>query len=159
MNLYKVVPAYAVVASMVLAACTSDDSSGSASYGEEKYSRVLTKGNGDSPNASMVCKVYEQDGCVTLTMDLDLPLYSSDMKMKIETITGDPSVYRVDVEMTGITLDALEETCSSITESLAALGGSTNCTDSGVHGVQEFAAATTSAMVQYVVSSAIASGV
>lgn len=151
----KLIPVLA--SALVLAACSSDDSTGaSGPRGEQKYSRTLTKGDA----ATMDCKVYESDNSVTITMNMDLILYNSTLTSVIETVVGaEASSYTADVEMTGILQAQVADGCQETKDGLAAQGGKVTCTESTVHAVIDLPGMTDAARAQSVLNAAIQKGI
>lgn len=151
----KLIPMLA--SALVLAACSSDDSTGpSGPSGELKYSRTLTKGDA----AAMECKVYASDNSVTISMNMDLVTYNSTMTTVMETTLGSQaSSYVADIEMTGILQAQVEDGCEETRNGLAAQGGKVTCTESSVHAVLDLPGVTDAARMQTVINGQVQEGV
>ena len=96
------------------AACTSDDSSSwldrPESFGEVVYNRHLARGT----SAAFDCKVYSRDNHLTMEMEFDVKMYESTMNTVFDFEVGDPSVFYVDVLLSGMFEASSDDVCSDV---------------------------------------------
>ena len=99
--------------------------------GTKQYERHLSKGE----NVSMDCYVYSTESSVTVSMRVDLPMYSDSwMTMVMLTELGDDSKYTAEIVATGVLTTEIDESCATVTEGLERQGGKVTCSDTKIHG-------------------------
>lgn len=117
------------------AACTSDDSSSwldrPESFGEVVYNRHLARGT----SAAFDCKVYSRDNHLTMEMEFDVKMYESTMNTVFDFEVGDPSVFYVDVLLSGMFEASSDDVCSDVKDMDENM--QTSCSDSHVKGKVE----------------------
>lgn len=132
----KLFPLFA--AALTFFACTADDSSSAAvSIGEEKYARVLKKGE----SASLECRVFADDNTITLKMTMDMYTYSSSLGIMMQYNLGDPSIYRAEMDFTGVMQTASAEACKSLKANFSAKD-EVSCSTTSVKGKAELGSVT-----------------
>ena len=120
----------------VFAACTSDDSSNwfdrPDNFGDVTYDRHLARGN----SAAFDCKVYTRENHVTLEMNFDVKMYESSMNTVFDLEVGDPSVFSVDVLLSGEFQSEYDVICGDVKDMDENM--KTTCTESHVGGKVEW---------------------
>ncbi|WP_405339633.1 hypothetical protein [Fibrobacter sp.] len=120
----------------VFAACSSDDSSNwfdrPDNFGDVTYDRHLARGN----SAAFDCKVYTRENHVTLEMNFDVKMYESSMNTVFDLEVGDPSVFSVDVLLSGEFQSEYDVICGDVKDMDENM--KTTCTESHVGGKVEW---------------------